>query len=49
MPQAEVWLSPMSALMRMTDLVVQGIEPIAGFCLRFRVQRLLQFLNSFRS
>jgi hypothetical protein len=31
------------------DLVVQGIEPIAGFCLRFRVQRLLQFLNSFRS
>ena len=31
------------------DLVVQGIKPIAGFCLRFRVQRLLQFLNRFRS
>jgi len=31
------------------DLVVQRIEAIAGFCLRFRVQRLLQFLNSFRS
>jgi hypothetical protein len=31
------------------DLVVQGVEPIAGFCLRFRVQRLLQFLNTFRS
>jgi len=31
------------------DLVVQGIEPIAGFCLRFRVQRRLQFLNTLRS
>ncbi len=31
------------------DLVVQRVEAIAGFCLRFRVQRLLQFLNSFRS
>ena len=31
------------------DLVVQRIETIAGFCLRFRVQRLPQFLNSFRS
>ncbi len=31
------------------DLVVQGVETIAGFCLRFRVQRLLQFLNTFRS
>jgi len=31
------------------DLVVQRIKPIAGFCLRFRVQRRLQFLNSFRS
>ena len=31
------------------DLVVQGVEAILGFCLRFRVQRLLQFLNSFRS
>jgi hypothetical protein len=30
------------------DLVVQGIEAIAG-CLRFRVQRRLQFLNTFRS
>src|SRR6516225_7052514 len=30
------------------DLVVQGIEPIAGFCLRFRVQRRLQFLNTLR-
>jgi hypothetical protein len=29
--------------------VVQGIEAIAGFCLRFRVQRRLQFLNTFRS
>ncbi len=27
------------------DLVVQGVEAIAGFCLRFRVQRHLQFLN----
>src|ERR1700726_704785 len=31
------------------NLVVQRVEAIAGFCLRFRVQRLLQFLNSFRS
>jgi hypothetical protein len=31
------------------DLVVQRVEAIAGFCLRFRVQRLPQFLNSFRS
>ena len=31
------------------DLVVQGVEAIAGFCLRFRVQRRLQFLNTFRS
>ena len=31
------------------DLVVQRIEAIAGFCLRFRVQRLLQFLNAVRS
>src|SRR5262249_38148872 len=31
------------------NLVVQGIEPIAGFCLRFRVQRRLQFLNTLRS
>jgi hypothetical protein len=31
------------------DLVVQRVEAIAGFCLRFRVQRRLQFLNSFRS
>ena len=31
------------------DLVVQGVEAIPGFCLRFRVQRLLQFLNRFRS
>ena len=31
------------------DLVVQRVEAIAGFCLRFRVQRLLQFLDSFRS
>ena len=31
------------------DLVVQGIKPIAGFCLRFRVQRRLQFLNTLRS
>src|SRR4029077_14742978 len=28
------------------DLVVQGVETIAGFCLRFRVQRHLQFLNT---
>jgi len=31
------------------DLVVQGIEAIAGFRLRFRVQRRLQLLNTFRS
>ena len=31
------------------DLVVQGIEAIAGFCLSFRVQRHLQFLNTLRS
>jgi hypothetical protein len=31
------------------DLVVQGVEPITGFCLRFRVQRHLQFLNTLRS
>ena len=31
------------------DLVVQGVEAIAGFCLRFRVQRLLQFLNTLQS
>jgi hypothetical protein len=24
------------------DLVVQGVEAIPGFCLRFRVQRLLR-------
>src|SRR5580693_7130814 len=32
-----------------TDLVVQRVEAIAGFRLRFRVQRHLQFLNTFRS
>ena len=31
------------------DLVVQGVEAIAGFCLRFCVQRRLQFLNTLRS
>ena len=31
------------------DLVVQSVEAIAGFCLRFRVQRHLQFLNTVRS
>jgi len=31
------------------DLVVEGVEAIAGFCLRFRVQRLLQFPNTLRS
>ena len=31
------------------DLVVERIEAIAGFCLRFRVQRRLQFLNTVRS
>src|SRR4029434_10072297 len=31
------------------DLVVQGVEAITGFCLRFRVQRRLQFLNTLRS
>ena len=30
------------------DLVVQGVEATAGFCLRFRVQRHLQFLNTLR-
>src|SRR5206468_3905700 len=29
------------------DLVVQRIEAITGFSLRFRVQRHLQFLNTF--
>ncbi len=33
----------------MAELVVQGVEAIAGFCLRFRVQRHLQFLNPLRS
>src|SRR6202022_928188 len=32
-----------------TNLVVQSIEAVAGFCLRFRVQRRLQFLNTLRS
>ena len=32
-----------------TDLVVQGVETIAGFRLRFRMQRRLQFLNTLRS
>jgi len=31
------------------DLVVQDVEAIAGFSLRFRVQRRLQFLNTLRS
>jgi hypothetical protein len=31
------------------DLVIQGVETIPGFCLRFRVQRRLQFLNTLRS
>ena len=31
------------------DLVVQGVEAVAGFCLRFRVQRRPQFLNTLRS
>ena len=31
------------------DLVVQRVEAVAGFCLRFRVQRRLQFLNTLRS
>src|SRR5271170_862940 len=31
------------------DFIVEGVEPIAGFCLRFRVQRRLQFLNAVRS
>ena len=31
------------------DLVVQGVEAVASFCLRFRVQRRLQFLNTLRS
>jgi len=31
------------------DLVVQGVETIASFCLRFRVQRRLQLLNALRS
>src|SRR5271163_5115479 len=31
------------------DLVVEGVEAVAGFCLRFRVQRRLQFLNALRS
>src|SRR5271166_5176153 len=31
------------------DLVVEGVEAVAGFSLRFRVQRRLQFLNAIRS
>src|SRR5450755_465147 len=31
------------------DLVVQSVEAIARLCLRFRVQRHLQLLNTFRS
>ena len=31
------------------DLVVEGVEAIAGFCLRFRVQPLLQFPNTLQS
>ena len=31
------------------DLVIQGVEAIAGFRLRFCVQRRLQLLNTFRS
>jgi hypothetical protein len=31
------------------DLVIQGVEAVASFCLRFRVQRRLQFLNTLRS
>ena len=31
------------------DLVIQSVEAIASFCLRFRVQRHLQLLNTFRS
>src|SRR5271168_2244554 len=31
------------------DLVVEGVEAKVGFCLRFRVQRRLQFLNAVRS
>jgi len=31
------------------NLVVQGVEAIARLCLRFRVQRHLQLLNTFRS
>ena len=29
--------------------VVESVEAVAGFCLRFRVQRRLQFLNAVRS
>ena len=31
------------------DFVVEGVEAIAGFSLRFRVQCRLQFLNTLRS
>jgi hypothetical protein len=31
------------------DLVVQGVKAITRCCLRFRVQRHLQFLNTVRS
>ena len=31
------------------NLVVQGVEAIARLCLRFRVQRHLQLLNTLRS
>jgi hypothetical protein len=35
----ETQLAPMSIESASSNLVVQGIEPIARFCLRFRAQR----------
>jgi hypothetical protein len=34
---------------RAENLVVQSVEAVASFSLRFRVQRRPQFLNTFRS
>jgi hypothetical protein len=39
----------LAALFLIATWKVLAIEPIAGFCLRFRVQRRLQFLNTLRS
>ena len=42
-------LHPIALNVFASDLVVEGVEAVAGFSLRFRVQRRLQFLNTVRS